>query len=397
MIAHLHLDDSLAREGVRQATIAVPGSPDRVLTFRCLNGPLPVEAGADPFLLATLLHFMSVGRDLHVHGVVSARLLRGIEELQGIWSLWRPDLYKRIAITTDGVAPGFPVDGPAISAFSGGVDALFTVQRHAIGLAGADRADLSAVLMVHGFDIHPDRHDIFESAERRATAQLAGTGLDILVVWTNLKFLLGQDWEHAFGLAVASCLTLFQPRYTVGLIGSGAPYDHWMTAPWGSSPSTDHFYSTGSMDIRLDGAFANRTEKVRSLSTWAEGIRGLRVCWEGPDQDRNCGHCEKCIRTYLNLLAAGAAPSCFGSPPNSRSIREVRVRNRIQLAELESISDFARQNGAPDSLLRPLDRVIWRNRHRSQWAESAAGRAFNLTRRSAIRVSKKAARITRAS
>lgn len=113
-------DDSDAAGGVRSVEILVPGSADRRLTYRRLDGPLDPAAGSDPFVLGTLLSFMQWGVDVHVHGTVSARLLRGVEELQGIWTLWRPDLYHRVTFTADQVTPGFPSDGPAISAFSGG-------------------------------------------------------------------------------------------------------------------------------------------------------------------------------------------------------------------------------------------------------------------------------------
>jgi hypothetical protein len=36
----------------------------------------------------------------------------------------------------------------------------------------------------------------------------------------------------------------------------------------------------------------------------------LRVCWRNPDGTYNCGRCEKCVRTMVQLLAADALRQC---------------------------------------------------------------------------------------
>ncbi len=62
------------------------------------------------------------------------------------------------------------------------------------------------------------------------------------------------------------------------------------------------------------------------------------MCWEGVDQGRNCGVCEKCIRTKLNFLAAGIeSPECFQEPLAIEDVHSLRVRNLRQLHELQMI------------------------------------------------------------
>ena len=39
------------------------------------------------------------------------------------------------------------------------------------------------------------------------------------------------------------------------------------------------------------------------------------MCWEGPDQGRNCGACDKCVRTRLHFKVVGVPePECFDTP-----------------------------------------------------------------------------------
>ena len=48
-----------------------------------------------------------------------------------------------------------------------------------------------------------------------------------------------------------------------------------------------------------------RLEKVRDLANWPTALEALRVCPARLEDGGNCGKCEKCLRTRLELLAAG--------------------------------------------------------------------------------------------
>ena len=73
--------------------------------------------------------------------------------------------------------------------------------------------------------------------------------------------------------------------------------------PWGSPPLLDPLWSTESLEIVHDGG-ETRLEKLRGLAGHPEGLALLRVCWENADEN-NCGRCEKCLRTMLELRALG--------------------------------------------------------------------------------------------
>jgi hypothetical protein len=62
-----------------------------------------------------------------------------------------------------------------------------------------------------------------------------------------------------------------------------------------------------------DGGRFSRLEKVRDLASWPTAIAALRVCPTRLEDGANCGRCEKCLRTRLELLAAGIdETSAFG-------------------------------------------------------------------------------------
>lgn len=360
--AHIRMDETRVDEGKRSAAIEIPGHPLSRLEFESYDGALSSDAGSDAFLLGALLLLMEKGVDVHVHGVLSKRCVDNVYELQDIWARWRPNKYSKIKIEADEIVSTVRGEGPAISAFSGGADAAFTVQRHAINRTPGT-ANLQAVVFVHGFDIAENDDITFKKARQRGDLMLEGLGLQAFGLKTNLRS-LGQDWEDVFGLAVASCLALYQNDFHIGLIGSSEPYDE-LVLPWGSSPVTDHLYGTGLMDLRHDGAGFSRTDKIASLASWSAAVRYLRVCWAGESLDLNCGKCEKCVRTYLNFKAAGVEnPECFEHIPSGSEVRKLLAKNHAQINELRSIIDYAESRSMSGDWIKNLRLAIYRSRAR---------------------------------
>ena len=126
------------------------------------------------------------------------------------------------------------------------------------------------------------------------------------------------------------------------MIGSSNPYDS-LVIPCESSPITDHLLSSGEFVVIHDGASHSRTEKVAQVAEWKKGMNNLRVCWQGELKDRNCGKCEKCVRTKLNFLACNRdVPEYF---PESVSIEKILQRVVIKKdairGEWQQILDYA--------------------------------------------------------
>jgi len=129
-----------------------------------------------------------------------------------------------------------------------------------------------------------------------------------------------------------------------GVIGSSEPYDSPVPI-WGSTPATDYLLSGRGFSIVHDGAGFSRTEKVKSLARNASARRSIKVCWEGAHQGRNCGVCEKCIRTKLNFLAVGVTfPECFDEGLSEENILGLKVQNDTQLNELKTILHYVEKN-----------------------------------------------------
>lgn len=322
--------------------------------------PRPDDSDCDSYLLALLLPAMKRNVSIRICGSVSRELLANLVEFQKFWVSWRPELYREIPIEVETIRvdPG-PIQ-KAVVAFSGGVDAQFTAYRHAKGLAGHARRAVAAGVFVHGFDIPLAHADAFVGAARSAREVLMDIGLDLIEVKTNIREISDVNWEHFCGAALGATFAGMKRYAGMALIGSGDSYSSLIT-PWGSHPISDPLMSSGSVRVLHDGAGFDRSEKIRQISTWTKGVEHLRVCWAGGLHDRNCGKCEKCVRTRLNFLLAGIAePPCFDGPLRPGDFDFSLPPYEVARAEWRAFRDEMVRTGVGRDLVPAVERVLRR-------------------------------------
>ena len=321
---------------------------------------LPGEGAFDAALCAALPYAMSAGAALRVHGPVSRETLANLHEYQMVWARWRPDRYRRVEIEPDAVVDPASVSREAISAFSGGVDATFTILENA-RLSEAPHAErIGAGLLVHGFDIALDNRPAFDTVLANAERFLGRYGIEARWIRTNSRELGLLRWRDSFAAQLAACLQMHSFRYGRALIGSASPYDD-LLIPWGSTPVTDHLLSSARMRIIHYGAGYSRSEKIERLAEHPDAVASLRVCWQGQDQSRNCGECEKCVRTKMNLKACGIDdPACFAHPLTEREILGIRLGSKTELVELKRIVAFCEARGIDGPWVQALRRRVAR-------------------------------------
>lgn len=270
---------------------------------------------ADPFLLAALMRGMRTGRDIVIRNApVSTLLLGRLERFQQVWSSWRSELeHVQIDVESD---TDSPPDAPpaALLAFSGGVDSCFAAWEYGRAEGLRHQNPVTAGLMIHGFDIHctPELEPVFERAAEGSREILEDASLPLLTVKTNARSLCNRDWLDYHGLMLGAALNLFKGGFRTGLIPSTMPYD--VVMPLGSNPISDPLMSCLGFDIVHYGSHASRMQKLSVVGRWEAAARRLRVCWQGPRLDRNCGYCSKCVLTHLGMWAHGLDAPCFDVP-----------------------------------------------------------------------------------
>ncbi len=322
---------------------------------------LPPNRDADSFVTALVLDAMREDRRLVVRGSVCRTLLSNLTEFQEAWHKWIPNYHVQPIAVDEVREPSDVLARPAgaVCAFSGGVDATFSVWRHSQRLCGWRSQGIPACAMVHGFDIPLNDQAAFDRTSDRARMTLRELGIPLILIRTNYRQLSQANWEHSCALALVAALSHLKRIASTCLIGSSEPYDS-LVIPWGSSPITDHLLGSAEFGVLHDGAAYSRTEKVREISNWATGSNNLRVCWEGEIRDKNCGQCEKCVRTILNFLACEKeVPACFPSGIDlGRSLKQVRLRSSAARAEWKQLLSYAQSHGVRGAWMQDVRRIV---------------------------------------
>ncbi len=173
-----------------------------------------------------------------------------------------------------------------------------------------DPAYIRDALFVHGFDIGKRARDPESERYREALARLEPVaveiGLRLIPCRTNLRHLPSKPgfWANRHSgaaLAAVAHAAILGPSF----LFIGGTYHVSTPVPVGSHPAVDGLMSSQRVSVIHDGSRFSRLEKVRELAAWPTALAVLRVCPEGPSGRANCGQCEKCLRTRLELLAAG--------------------------------------------------------------------------------------------
>lgn len=352
----------------RLVNFTMPDGTQRVLWWH-LTGPahaLPAAPERHDMAASALIFVaMRARSDLHIEGPVSRSLLRNLRQFSLIWSSWRPDLYAAIQVTADAEITGpFRSNhraGRGVCAYSGGVDGTATFWRHYTGAAGIDRKRLHCAVLIHGFDLPLDNPAAFDTAFRTASSVIEPLEVPLVQVASNWRRDICTEWEMEFSCGVLSCLRQFETEADALLMGSGEDYNH-LVFPWGSNPLTDRLFASDELAIVYDGGEMTRTAKVASFADWKEGYNALRVCWQGEVTGRNCGVCEKCLRTKLNALACGLElPRSLAGRPSLAKVAKILVRNPAQLVLLREIMETADAAQLKDPIFSVLKFAVRKN------------------------------------
>lgn len=367
----VRLDQDMVTSAV---TIEFPDGKKQQLWYSLpmkYQAAIPTHCNA--FVVATLFLAMNYPAELVVHGEVDRTLLQNLIEFQTAWVAWCPR-YQIIEIIADREIDSSDTtlgikNNQAIMTFSGGVDSCFTLGRHTKFEVGRQHQNLTAGVMVHGFDIELDQPEVFARAFARSKVILDSVGVELIPLVTNFRE-LNQDWENAHGAAIVSCLMCLENLYPIGLVASGPSYKS-LVFPQGSNPLTDRYLSSSSFQVIHDGAGYSRLEKIKEISDWQEVRDHLRVCWEGAELDKNCCQCEKCIRNILSFRALGAGlPRCFPEDVTNQQLTALEVPQAQLEVDFLPILETAKAQGMKQPWVKSLEICI--RRHERGYAIKAA-------------------------
>ncbi len=265
-----------------------------------------VYADASPFASALLIPSMRRGEDLIIKGSISRQLYDGLQSIMAEVLGWEIGL-KPIAIKADALVKDSYRPAKTATFFSGGVDSFYTYLKHTAKSATADRVD-SLIFVNNGNDIDPRNKQLWDNT-LESLREIAKAGqVDLVVVESNINSLELLNpivpWDYIHG----GCLAATGLFLRGGFRRIYVPSTHSVAEqiPYGSNLALDNHWSTEQTEFIHDGSETTRLNKVVSrIAKSPIALRHLRVCYMNKNGVYNCGKCDKCLRTMVNLYIAG--------------------------------------------------------------------------------------------
>lgn len=287
----------------------------------------------DPFVAALLIIAMRVGETLEIQAPISQKLLDNVTEIQRIYRSWDNELSEvavRAPIRKDDTSLLTKPNEIGLF-FSGGVDSSYSLFKN-FNDHPNDAESIGYLIMVHGFDIRVGKEDSghFPAALANCQKIAQSLGKNALPVATNIRNISDRfaTWGRLYhGAAIASVGLNLENMFRQLHIAAHYQYDK--VIPRGAHPALDPLWSTEFLSFVHDGVEASRLDKVRFISIFPIVLETLRVCWANYNKRYNCGRCEKCLRTMVELHIAGALENCKTFP---HSI-DIKLLQRIPFVE----------------------------------------------------------------
>jgi hypothetical protein len=227
--------------------------------------------------------------------------------------------------------------------FTGGVDSFFSLLKH--------REEITHLIFVRGFDIKRDKEEVDRSVLPAIRTVAAHMNKTLVEVSTNIREFSDPivDWALDYhGTALAAVAQLLAP--TLNKVYIAASHAEGDTFRWGSHLLLDPLYSTEALTLIHDGANATRVEKVAAIANDRLVQRTLRVCNKAGAY--NCGRCEKCLRTMINLRIAGVLDKfvTFDRGLRLNEVRLIHVRDDNKASYVSENLAALRAAGIDDEL-----------------------------------------------
>jgi hypothetical protein len=299
--------------------------PDQELFFETADGEFvrgPNEPCADAFLAACFPVAAIHGEArVRIEGQPCPMLVEGLYTAHCWWTSWGGRSSPMPSIEASGQAGRKAFTGVrrGVAFLSGGVDGLHMLMRNHRLYSPDDPAYIRDALFIHGFDIGKRARNPedarFRAALRHLEPLAAQAGLRLISCRTNLRHLPSKPdfWYYRHNGAALAAVG-HAAIAGAAFLYIAASHDIANPVPIGSHPAVDGLFSSQRVTVIHEGARFSRFQKVRELAGWPNALAALRVCPSDPGDELNCRICEKCLRTRLELLAAGVEETAALGP-----------------------------------------------------------------------------------
>lgn len=208
-----------------------------------------------------------------------------------------------------------------LTLFSGGVDAIYSVLSH--------YQTPQLLVTVNGADVPLVEKDMWNAVTKKNKlfAQLHGHVYTVVssnfasfvdVKKTSLLLPGMVNWWAKTSQIVTYAGLVAPIAFTYGCatILFGSTNTETYPFPHGTHPLLDNAITYAGISVVHDGGDKTRTEKIASIHEVCDQQHlpypKLRVCFVWDNNGENCSHCEKCLRTIMELFVLKKDPNDYG-------------------------------------------------------------------------------------
>jgi hypothetical protein len=356
--------DETAMDGISIKAQLEPDSESYAIFFRCND--IPLTNNPEALIAVGLLPAMKTGSALIVEGEISQKLFNAIDPITDFFNTLSTKLKK---IKIKNIVPQTSKSSTENRVglfFSGGVDSFYTFLKH--------QDEITDLIFIRGFDIPLTDHVLLKKTSEVIREIGLNFGKRVIEVETNLRLFYEQSfiqpylrWQFGHGPALASTGHLLFPFFHRIYIAASHTYADSYPPDLGSHPLVDPLWSTETLNFIHDGCEATRVEKTAFIAKSDIALKSLRVCYKNPNSVYNCGVCEKCIRTMINLECAGVLERCttFNTTIDTKLIDKIVIRDVTDLFYIKENLKGLKNKPEDQSIYNALDKV----RKRAWWTK----------------------------
>ncbi len=188
--------------------------------------------------------------------------------------------------------------------FSKGVDSLYTIMCH------TDKTKEYFPRLTHTVVIH---NGVFEGENKNTIAKnlyedakkfSLEHNLKSIFISSNIDEILPENYLEVVSFRIVSSILLLQKLFKIYLYSSGHGFEDFEYTRKSTGEQElylTHYLSTSCTKFISFGGGVRRIDKIKSLCSYKPAYDILHPCFVS--FDKNCGHCKKCRRDTVTLIA----------------------------------------------------------------------------------------------
>ncbi|MBD3280648.1 hypothetical protein GF389_03945 [Candidatus Dojkabacteria bacterium] len=296
----------------------------------------------DPFLVASIIPSMGIPEDIRIEGGIDKVLTANLTKMMSIISNWEvsDSWHKKVVdvkiSATELLDNTKEKKEKTAMFFTAGVDSFYTLEK----LRDAEEAP-DYLITIFGYDIALDNIEMQRRLSKTLKQVSDSTNIEVIRINSNYREFLDKfppnsanQWEMCHGSGLTSAALCLDGLYQKVYINSSDAY--LARSAYGTHPDIDKLWSTSLLSFVSFGD-KNRIEKIDYIKNKELPREHLRVCWRNHDNKYNCGRCEKCIRTMLQLKIYGVLRNfiTFENEIDAREIQHIDLapKHRVYIWE----------------------------------------------------------------